>query len=139
MSNKMSCDFTGFKDLLERLDEISGDIKPAVNECLEKVHGMITEEAAEAIKKYHLTGDTEKSLIDKPSVEWSGMQAEMNVGFKIRDGGLASIFLMYGTPKMKKDQQLYNAFRGSKMKKRIKEVQEVVIRRHLQISAKKGK
>ena len=100
---------------------------------------MITEEAAEAIKKHHLTGDTEKSLIDKPSVEWSGMQAEMNVGFKIRDGGLASIFLMYGTPKIKKDQQLYNAFRGSKMKKRIKEVQEVVIRRHLQISAKKGK
>ena len=47
--------------------------------------------------------------------------------------------LMYGTPKIKKDQQLYNAFRGSKMKKRIKEVQEVVIRRHLQISAKKGK
>lgn len=50
MSNKMSCDFTGFKDLLERLDEISGDIKPAVNECLEKVHGMITEEAAERSK-----------------------------------------------------------------------------------------
>ena len=39
MSNKMSCDFTGFKDLLERLDEMSGDIKPAVDECLERCMG----------------------------------------------------------------------------------------------------
>lgn len=138
MSNKMACNFTGFEEMLERLDKISGNIKPAVTDCLVKGHELVTKEAAEAIKKHYKTGATERSLIDKASVIWEGTNAHINVGFDIKNGGMASIFLMYGTPRMQKDQQLYNTFHGKKIKKRIEEIQKDIMQHYLSMSDKNG-
>lgn len=137
MSTKMQITGDWFSDLAEELDEATGNIKPAVNECLIETQKMITSNADKAIKPHHLSGDTEKSLMRDEKVQWDGNIATVNAGFSIRKGGLPSIFLMYGTPRMPKDQKLFNAFRGAKIKKEIQELQEKIMRKHLDM-AKKG-
>ncbi|MFR3520381.1 MAG: hypothetical protein ACLTT4_18380, partial [Coprobacillus cateniformis] len=77
------------------------------------------------------------TLIRENGVTWEGFVATVDVGFRIREGGLPSIFLMYGTPKMKKDTKLYNAIRGAKTKKYIYELQTEAMTRHISL-AKKG-
>ena len=71
-----------------------------------------------------LTGATEESLVEKPTIEWNGTIATVKTGFNIKDGGLASIFLMYGTPRIKKDQKLYDAFYSARTQKEIDKIQE---------------
>ena len=51
-------------------------------------------------------------------------EANISVGFDIKQGGLPSIFLMYGTPRMKKDTKLYADVYGKKAQERIKKAQE---------------
>ena len=58
----------------------------------------------------------------------NGTEYSANAGFKISDGGLASIFLMYGTkihgqPHVSPDKKLYNAIFGATTKKKIQEIQ----------------
>ncbi|MCR0569366.1 hypothetical protein MKC54_10985 [[Clostridium] innocuum] len=137
MSTKMQITGDWFSDLAEELDELTGNIKPAVNECLTETHKVITMNAEKAIKPHYLSGDTERSLMRNEKVQWDGNIASMNVGFNINKGGLPSVFLMYGTPRMSKDQKLFNAFRGAKTKKEIQELQEKIMRRYLDM-AKKG-
>ena len=68
--------------------------------------------------------ETARSLKRTAAVEWNGTVAEIGIGFKISQGGLPSIFLMYGTPKIQPDKNLYAAIYGSKTKKEVKTIQE---------------
>lgn len=137
MSAKMSIVGDGFAELAERLDEITNDIKPAVDEALKRTHAFITPNLDEAMNKHNRTYKTVNSLIKENAVSWETFIATIDVGFRIREGGLASIFLMYGTPRMKKDTKLYNAIRGTKTKKTIYELQNDVMVKHINL-AKKG-
>lgn len=136
MSNKLYCKFDGFDVLAEQLDEISHDIKPAVTDCLQEAHHVVTTSAQQAIKKHHLTGATEASLVRASKVIWNGNVAESDVGFRIRQGGLPSIFLMYGTPRIKKDQQLYNAFYGKKTRTEIEQKQRDIMIKNISLGKK---
>ena len=124
--NKIGLNFKGFEEYAERLDKLGGDIKKATEKALQATHDHITPKLAADIKKHHLTGATERSLNKDAKVMWSGSTAEIKVGFKISQGGLPSIFLMYGTPRMKKDQQLYNDIFGNTTKKEIAEIQREI-------------
>lgn len=137
MSTKMKIVGNGFADLAEQLDRITNDIKPAVDEALKRTHEFITPNLDEAMNKHNRTHKTVGTLIRENGVTWEGFVATVDVGFRIRKGGLPSIFLMYGTPKMKKDTKLYNAIRGAKTKKYIYELQTEVMTRHISL-AKKG-
>lgn len=124
MANKTRIEFEGFDEVLDRLKKLDGDIKGTTEKALKETHKVITANAKNAIIPHRLTGETEKSLVENPKVEWVGTEASIKTGFNIKDGGLASIFLMYGTPRMDKDQKLYNAFFGSRTKKEIMKIQE---------------
>lgn len=137
MSNKVACDFDGFDVLLEAIETVNHDIRPMVTETMEHAHALVTHEAAAAIQRHRRSGDTERSLITEPSVKWEGTTADVDVGFRIRNGGLPSIFLMYGTPRMAKDTKLYAAFKGAKIQKKIKEEQRKVMEKYLTLA--KGK
>lgn len=137
MANKMSITFDGFDEMIEQLEKSSGNVKGAVNEALQETHKMITTNADDAMTPHNKTFKTKRSIVNGNGIEWVGDVASVDVGFKIRNGGLASIFLMYGTPKMKKDQKLYNAFKGTKTKKDIAELQKEIISKYISI-AKKG-
>lgn len=125
--NKFGVTFEGFEELMAKLDALDGDLKKVTNECLDVAHEIITPKLHQAMKKHYQTGDTEKSIVDHSSVKWEGMTANVDVGFKIRNGGLPSIFLMYGTPRMKKDTALYNAVYGKKVKDEIAKMQALIL------------
>lgn len=55
-----------------------------------------------------------------------GVVASVEVGFSIRAGGLPSIFLMYGTPRMRPDKALYNAIYGASTLRAVSEKQAEV-------------
>ena len=103
---------------------LEADIEPVVEDALKKSAEYVTEQADVAIAKHDLTGATHESLVKDAEVKWMGTTAEIKVGFDISNGGLASIFLMYGTPTMKPDKNLYSAIYGAKTKKAVKELQE---------------
>lgn len=129
--NKLAIEFEGFDEVLSRLKELNGDVKGTAEKALRETHKIVTEKAEEGIAASNLpaggkysTGDTKRSLKRNAAIEWDGDVASVPVGFDIKNGGLASIFLMYGTPMMDKDQALYNAFYGRKTKNEIMKVQE---------------
>lgn len=123
---KMKIDFKGFKEYAERLDKLGGDLKKTTEKALNESFEIITPQAKTEIKPHHLSGDTEKSLRTTPVIEWNGDRAYLPVGFDIKSGGLASIFLMYGTPRMTPDKGLYDAFFGNATRKKLRQTQEKI-------------
>ena len=123
---KMKIDFKGFKEYAERLDKLGGDLKKTTEKALNESFEIITPQAKTEIKPHKLSGDTEKSLRTTPVIEWNGDRAYLPVGFDIKGGGLASIFLMYGTPRMTPDKGLYDAFFGTATKKKLRQTQEKI-------------
>lgn len=127
--NKMTIEFEGFDELLSELKRLEGDAKAVAEEALTETQKIIAKHTREAMKTHHRTGKTEGSIIEKSAPEWSGFTAAAGVGFKIREGGFPSIFLMYGTPKYPKDVKLYNAVYGSGVKKEVEAKQKEVFQR----------
>lgn len=128
MAKKMRLEFSGFEEMAERLDKLGGDLKKTTEKALEATHEHITPKVETAFKKHDIkySHDTMKSLKKDADIEWSGSVASVGVGFKISAGGLPSIFLMYGTPKIQPDKKLYDSVYGSKTKKEVKALQEKI-------------
>lgn len=131
--NRLSVDFAGFAAQAEKLENLGGDLRAAVNDALEQSKDLVDHQLETEIIKHHRSGFTEKSLRKDAQVEWFGNVAEVKVGFDIANGGLPSIFLMYGTPKhmigkgqhpgTDPDKQLYEAVYGNATKKKVRELQ----------------
>ena len=103
---KLSLDVKGFEELITKFDELQGDIKSALTETLEDIGEDIGQRTYEAMDKSNLpakgkysTGDTIKTIVRNPKVEWSGAIAEINVGFDKTKPG-AGFLLITGTPRM---------------------------------------
>lgn len=124
--NKLTVDFSNFTEYAEKLDELGGDLKATAEEALQASKDYVTENIERDIKSHKRSGRTEASIKDESKVVWEGMTASVDVGFDIAHGGLASIFLMYGTPKMAKDQKLYDDIYGAATKRKIKQMQEEI-------------
>lgn len=124
MANKTRIEFEGFEAVTQRLTKLGADVKMITERALKETHKVITAKADEAIKPHKLTGSTESSLKRQANIEWLGSIGSVETGFSISQGGLASIFLMYGTPRMKKDQNLYNAFFSKKTQDEVRKIQE---------------
>lgn len=132
MSSTMKLEFKGFKELITQYEGMGGDCRRAVEAALKESKAYVNKQALSAIRPHRRTGRTENSLNKSMNVEWEGDKASIDVGFEIHNGGLPSIFLMYGTPRMAKDQKLYDAFFGSRTKKDIRKIQEEAINKVIQ-------
>lgn len=124
--NKIGLEFSGWKELLEKLDMSGGDIEEAVEKSLEVASKTVSTKISQDMKRHHRTGRTEKSIIQNPEIEWEGQTANVGIGFDFNKGGLTSVFLMYGTPRSKPDKKIYNDIYGAKVKKEIGEKQEEI-------------
>ena len=129
---KIAFDTNFFDDYVQKLKSLDGNLKRATEDALEKSKNYVNGELHKQMVKHNRTGKTDKSIKDNAKVEWSGKTAEIDVGFDIEHGGLASVFLMYGTPRMKKDTKLYNAVYGSATKKKINEIQQKVFEKAIE-------
>lgn len=121
---KMKLEFDGLDALTERLTKLGGDTKKTAEDALKKSKRYVHKELGSAMDKHNKTYATIKSLDSDSGVEWAGDIGTIHVGFNIHEGGLASIFLMYGTPRMKKDQNLYNAIYGTATRAQVQKIQE---------------
>lgn len=101
-------------------------LKETTEKALMESKAYVTEKLHQDMKKHHRTGRTEASIDDDSGVEWKGTLASVKVGFKISEGGLPSIFLMYGTPRMQPDRKLYNDVYGAATRRKIQEIQREV-------------
>lgn len=120
---KIEMQFDGMDAIIRQFEQLEVDVRETVTDALQEAGQLVTEQARAAIQPHGRTGKTEASLRENPTVEWTGTEAAVNVGFDINNGGLPSIFLMYGTPRMKKDTNLYNAFYGAQTQKKIEQIE----------------
>lgn len=146
--NKLTIDFKGFKEYYEKLDRLNADTKKITEEALEKSFRAVVPGIQAAIGTHERTGNTEDSLVKEPNVKWSGTVGSVAVGFDIKHGGLASIFLMYGTPRhgvgnqygrangshpgTAEDQILYDSIYGTSTKNKVRKVQKEIFDKALQ-------
>ena len=132
---KLSINFDAFSEYAKKLEEVGANIKKITEECLTEAAEYVNDNLEKDIKPHRRTGRTEKSLRRNAKVKWQGTTASIDVGFDIAEGGLASIFLMKGTPRhepnhpgTKQDKRLYNDVYGAATQRKIQEMQE----KHLQ-------
>lgn len=130
--NRIGISFSGFEELAAKLDESTEDIKPATEEALKAGHKIVTEKLKKTIRKSNLpakgkyyTGATEKALKIDNKVEWNGTTATIKVGFNL-DVSMQSIYLMYGTPKMKPVAGMKAAIYGKASIKEREELQKEI-------------
>lgn len=122
--SKLAFNFDEMAELAEKLEKAGGNLQEAADRALKATHAHITPNLATGIARHVQTGDTKESLDKRGGVVWeSPLKAHVNIGFSIADGGLPSIFLMWGTPKMKKDAKLKNAAFGAKVRREVAEIQ----------------
>lgn len=121
---KIQLEFEGFDSVIARLKRLEGDVITTTEKALKETHRVVTAKAEQAIEPHRRTGRTEGTLDQSANVEWGNGVATVHVGFNIKKGGLASIFLMYGTPRVQKDQKLYNAFFSKATQNEIMKLQE---------------
>lgn len=126
--NRITLQFEGFEEIAEKLAKTEGKLEAATQKALIESQKYIAQKVRADMQKHHRSGDTEDSIVENTEVAWVGSQASIGVGFSISGGGLASIFLMYGTPRAKPDKKLYNDVYGSKTKKEIAAIQEEIFK-----------
>ncbi len=145
--NKMKFGFKGFEEVFEKLDRLNADMKKITEEALEKSFEAVTPGIQAAIEPHHDSGQTEKSLVTTPEIKWDGTRGNVKVGFNIENGGLPSVFLMYGTPRhtaanqygksgktvsgVPQDTTLYNAIYGTTTKNKVKKIQKEIFEKAL--------
>lgn len=137
--NKITFESKVFEKYAEELENLGGDLKEAAEQILQDGHDMVTANVERAMKKHNKSGDTDRSILRHSKVKWEGNIGSIDVGFDIANKGLPSIFLMHGTPKhapghpgTEKDQALYDAVYGAKIKRQMKEITEKVMQRAIQ-------
>lgn len=119
MGVKFGLQFAGFNEAIKRLEAAGGNVQAAAEAALKETHRIVTEKADAVMIPANMpaggdywTGRTEQSLVRAPKVTWQGSVASVDVGFDTRKGGLASIFLLRGTPYHEPLQELVDAFYG---------------------------
>lgn len=129
--NKIGLQFSGLEEMIERLEAAEASIKTATEAALKASKQVVNEGLTRdttngnfpAGGKY-ATGALKKSIDKDFNVKWEGTAASLKIGYDFQTSGMASIFLMYGTPKMPKVQKIYDDIYGTRTKRKIAKAQE---------------
>lgn len=153
MAKKAGISFKGFDEMATKFDKLGGDLNKIVEECLEFIPDMINPklQADIAPHRRRKTKSTADSIKTDNKVEWEGTLARMPVGFKLKKGGLPSIFLMFGTPRhvpinqygapkkgdakltgMSADKKLYDDIYGTSIRRQISKKQAEIFKKELE-------
>lgn len=130
--NAFRLDFDGFDQVMKRLEEKQKDTRKIAEEAMIESKKLVNENLTSAMAKHNRTGTTLASLDKDMSMYWTNATTGyIEVGFSISNGGLPSVFLMYGTPKIPPDRKLYNALYGTATRRKLKAKQEEVFYKHM--------
>ena len=115
--NTLKLELSGFKELLTKLDKLSGDVPGTVEDALIQAADAIADDTLAALADANLPaggkfsgGDTKAAVVTNPRVEWSGTTASVGVGFDYDKPGAGGL-LITGTPKMKPDYALQKMYK----------------------------
>lgn len=130
--SKFAFNFKEMEDLAARIENAGGSLEAAADEALTATHDYITGQLGTSIVPHVDTGDTRDSLEKSARVSWiNPMLAKVNIGFNL-DKGWPSIFLMWGTPKMKPDMSLRRAAYGPAVRREVAKIQKEAMEAFLQ-------
>lgn len=149
MPAKIEIGFGPMEEQLRRISEAGNSpaVKSTVSQTLEATQAEINRDLKKAMEAHHRdhAGKHTVDTLMRTDATWDGDTCSIDIGFDINNGGLASIFLMYGTkphgprgtsertirdgggnghPGTQPDAHLKNAIFGAAVKKRILERQE---------------
>lgn len=134
--NRIGLQVKGFEEYMAKLDEVGGTaaMRRGVEEALKDSKKHVNPLIAQAMTRLpaagrYATGRTKESIDDSMTVDWDGMTASIKVGFDFKKSGMRSIFLMYGTPRMKPVSGLKAAIYGTKTTKEIGAIQAEALSR----------
>lgn len=128
-SKAWSLDFHDLEGMMKRFEKANVNIKPATEKALKRTHKFVTENLDKHTTKQYFPkggkyseGDTKKSIYRDDAVRWIGSQAYIGVGYDVSKD-ITSIFLMYGTPRMPKVDEIYKDVWGAKTRTKIRDIQ----------------
>lgn len=98
MGGKARIDFYGSSELLKKLERAGANVEKCIVDALQKSVEKPKEEMLDYIRQHKLTGQTEDSFTTE--IKHEKNKVYLKVGFDIKKGGIAAIFLNYGTPKI---------------------------------------
>lgn len=132
------------EDMITSLEKAEVDVKDAIDAVQKAskkaVTDVLTRDTVKGnypAKGRYSKGQLAKSIDKDYNVKWQGFTAEINVGYDFKKSGMESIMLMYGTPRMKKAQKLYNDIYGSRIRKEIAEIQQEALNKILERAVSK--
>lgn len=118
--NTLRLDTSGLTSMMQRLEELGGDVRQAVEESLVQAAEKIREDTFKALDSPNLPargkyskGNTRESVITDTRVTWEGTVGSVPVGFDFSKPG-AGGFLITGTPKVQPDRELNRMYKGKK-------------------------
>ena len=139
MANKVTLEFDGLDEMLKDLENFDGAVKKATETALQetakqtqqKIDKIFIKSNMPAKGKY-ATGRTKRSILHNSKVYWEGTVASIDIGFDFDKSGLISVFLMYGTPKMKPVKGLKATIYGKKAKEERTKIQKDVFNKFIE-------
>ena len=138
MGKAFSVEFGGFAEMNRRLLRMEADAKAVAEEALKATRDIVTEAAKIGLEDQYLPaggkysrGRTEKTLRPNEPVVWNGDEATIEAGFDFYASPVG-LFLTYGTPKMVKDQKLYDAFYGQEIRQAYLAAQKEIYERAIE-------
>lgn len=133
--NTLRLDTSGFTGLLEKLDELGGNVQRAVEESLIKSAEKIKQDTETAMGAANLPaqgrysqGTTNESIVSNTEVEWEGLVGSVPVGFDFSEPG-AGGYLISGTPRMQPNRALNKMYKQKRYMNQIqKEMGDVIMK-----------
>lgn len=142
-AGRIGLSFDGLDEMIATFSKIEKDdaLKKTVEKALDASADIVYKAIKEAMAKatvngkpvnWDRTGRTAASLEEKYLTVWeTSTQAYKPVGFNFKVGGLPSVFLMHGTPRMKPNRALWEAVYGKKINEQISETQKMIFQEEL--------
>lgn len=96
---KSRIEFFGTSELLKKIERAGGNVEQACVDALKASIQKPKDEMLQYIRQHHLTGQTEESFTEE--IKQENGKIFCKIGFSIKDGGLAALFLNLGTPRIK--------------------------------------
>lgn len=95
MAGKTRVEFYGGADLLQRLEKAGADLEKEIVNAIKRGNEKPKKEMLSFIQAHRATGVTEESWVEEIERENDGVIFS-RIGFSVRKGGIASIFLNLG-------------------------------------------
>lgn len=127
--NAFNLSFYGSSELLKKIDRAGGNVEEAIGKAVVKGAQLPKLYMMEFMNEHRYSGLT-ASTMTEDTIEWKDGKCRYRVGYDIKKGGMASLFLDVGTPKMKPHFFVHHAVEKNLTK--ISELQESALKDALQ-------